>query len=107
MCHHDQVLGIALLRVMRLSGLAVLLARIISFVALGAVLLAVSWIYTRYVVGIGPQAVRSFPLPGSPPLAATGVTPCPGTIYTWPEACIHPGHLATGPDLQRAAILPP
>ncbi|MBK9240796.1 MAG: DUF2339 domain-containing protein [Acidobacteria bacterium] len=52
-------------RLMRLSGLAVLLAciarlflfdlpqleelaRIISFVALGAVLLAVSWIYTRY-----------------------------------------------------------
>lgn len=52
-------------RLMRLSGLGVLvvcigrlflfdlpqleeLARIISFVALGAVLLAVSWIYTRY-----------------------------------------------------------
>ena len=52
-------------RLLRLSGLAVLLAcivrlftfdlpqlealaRIISFVALGVVLLAVSWIYTRY-----------------------------------------------------------
>lgn len=52
-------------RLFRLSGLAVLLAcivrlfifdlpqleelaRIISFVALGAVLLAVSWVYTRY-----------------------------------------------------------